>query len=203
MVQELAAWRRRIDTYWFWAPARDLEGRQFGSDEAYESLVIADTLSGDELIFHPQRPGELFVLPRNGDGVVPLAGTFTQAIAWMTECGDLGLRTKLRWATPLHGQTARAYRDETADDGDDDSSERFEAVVAALRALDPKALLEEAADEDGGATVLLPRFGAVAFVYSHGDVSLGWGKATAPTLAAEMDRALTSLGLVADPSHDE
>jgi hypothetical protein len=197
VVRELSEWRLRIDAYWFWAPARDGAGRELGQDQAYESIPIADTMNGDELIFHPARPGGLFVLPRHIHEVAFVAGGFTEAIAWMTEASDLELRTKMRWATVLHGQRPRTFRGEE-DDADDESTEAGEEAVAALRALDPTSRVEQADDEDGGWTVLLPRFGASAFVFSYGDVSLTLDAHTPQDLLDEIEGALADLGLESD-----
>src|SRR4051812_24044802 len=47
--KELKEWRKRIKQYWFWDELPVL----LKKDRAIESIVIADTIEGDEVVFHP------------------------------------------------------------------------------------------------------------------------------------------------------
>jgi hypothetical protein len=162
---ELALWRRRIDAFWFWAPADD----GFGADEAYASIPIADTLNGDELVFHPERPGMLYVLPRDEEVVAAIRGSFLQALAWMAESGELGARERVRYATPLRTPGARTLR--------------AEAEGA------------EGARDDGGSTVLLPTMGGVAYVAADGEVTLEIDPSAPRAGLLQLESALAELGI--------
>lgn len=180
---ELPQWRRRVDAFWFWAPADD----GFGADEGYASIPIADTLNGDELVFHPDRPGVLYVLPRDEEVVAPLRGGLIEALAWMAESGELGARERVRYAMPLHHPASRVLRP----NGDAPDGRTVAAgVVDALRAVDPNARVVE--QDDGGATVLLPTLGGVALVAAGGEVTLDLDPSAD---VAQLERALALLGI--------
>lgn len=46
---EIAEWRRRINKYWFWDEGRHVLPKEC----ALECVIIGDTRSGDEIVFHP------------------------------------------------------------------------------------------------------------------------------------------------------
>jgi hypothetical protein len=83
--KELDAWRRRIDQYWFWDAGRAL----LPKERAIECVILGDTTNGDELVFHPTRPGRLFVLPRDSGQVFEVGGDLLSAIEWMCSSGKL------------------------------------------------------------------------------------------------------------------
>lgn len=56
-------WRARIDEYWFWESSAALLPKA----KALECVVIADTVGGDELIFHSDQPDRLYVLAHDFD----------------------------------------------------------------------------------------------------------------------------------------
>ena len=86
IIAELDRWRDRIRQYWFWD-----EGAHVLTDEqAEESIVIANTLNGDELIFHPSQPERILVLPRNHDTIFEAGIGLFEAIAWVCGSGKLG-----------------------------------------------------------------------------------------------------------------
>jgi hypothetical protein len=83
--KELVDWRRRIAKYWFWDEGREL----LPKERALECIIIGDTLNGDELIFHPLRPSQLFVLPRGGSDVFIVRDNLFGAVEWMCDSGKL------------------------------------------------------------------------------------------------------------------
>jgi hypothetical protein len=83
--RELAGWRQRIDSYWFWEDGSDVlpKGR------ALECVIIGDTIDGDELVFHSNRPKRLFILPRNHTKIFEAGSDIVSAINWIFGSGEL------------------------------------------------------------------------------------------------------------------
>lgn len=81
----VADWRKRIDEYWFWDEGKDLLPKA----KALECIVVADTMDGDEIVFHPSEPDRLYVLPRNEEKVYIAGDGLLQAIEWLLASGIL------------------------------------------------------------------------------------------------------------------
>ena len=81
----LADWRQRIDEYWFWDDGKDV----LTKPQALESVIIGDTLDGDELIVHPSNPERVYVLPRNSDGIFVAGEGLPAVIEWLCGSGTL------------------------------------------------------------------------------------------------------------------
>jgi hypothetical protein len=184
---DLAAWRHKIDSYWFWAPADD----GFGAEEAYESILIANTVNDDELVFHPDRPGTLYLLPRDEGVIAALRGSFLQALAWMAESGELGDCVGARYAMPLAGSAKRVLR--PAAEGDRDARTLVAGAVEALCAVDPSARV--VGQEDGGRAVLLPTLGGLARVAANGNVMFEHDPSAPSADVERLERALAKLGI--------
>lgn len=74
ILRDLSAWRARIRLYWFWGDA------PLDQATALECVPIADTIVGDELVFHPSDPDTLWLLPRNGTRARRLGRGFGAAL---------------------------------------------------------------------------------------------------------------------------
>ena len=83
--KELPEWRRRISKYWFWDEGREV----LPKERAAECVIVGDTLNGDELLFHPNRPSRLFVLPHDSGQVFDAGGDLLAAVEWMCASGEL------------------------------------------------------------------------------------------------------------------
>jgi hypothetical protein len=81
----LLQWRQRISGYWFWDLGRDV----LTKEEALQSVIIGDTLDGDELIVHPSNPDRVFVLPRNRREIYVAGDGLAEAIEWLCGSGTL------------------------------------------------------------------------------------------------------------------
>src|SRR5262245_48527290 len=81
----LAEWRERVNQYWFWDAGREVLTRK----KALESVIIGDTLDGDELIVHPRRPERVYVLPRNSEEIFIAGDGLSAAIEWLCGSGTL------------------------------------------------------------------------------------------------------------------
>jgi hypothetical protein len=165
VVAELAGRRTQLDAYWFWAPASD----GFGADEAYRSIMLADTLQGDQLLFFPERPDRFYVLPRHARSIAMLRGTFEQACAWIVEGGELGGAASVRWAQPLEGLLRETWQSDGDEDDDGEGEDTVGQVVAdVLAETDRRGRAIRSEDDDGGWTILLPAIGGTAFVFAGG-----------------------------------
>lgn len=78
-VETRARWRE----YYFWDEGRDVLPRQ----AVIESILVADTLNGDEVIFHPSTPEALYLLPRHQDRIYRLGARFEDALEWLCTSG--------------------------------------------------------------------------------------------------------------------
>jgi hypothetical protein len=85
VLNDLAEWRNRIAEYWFWHQgAHDLS-----KTRALECIVFSDTIGGDELVFHPHQPDEIFVLPRDSEDIFVIGPGLPAAIEWCCGSGVL------------------------------------------------------------------------------------------------------------------
>ncbi len=95
--QQLAGWRQRIAEYWFWERSRSVLSRE----RALESILITDTLNGDELIFHPQQRDRLLILPVESEKIYKAGSSLLEAVEWMCSSGKLTRRFKARNFEPF------------------------------------------------------------------------------------------------------
>jgi hypothetical protein len=65
IIRERKKWHARLARYWFWGA-----GPLLTQADAKRAVLVADTLDGDELVFHPSAPDTLLVLPRESEQVV-------------------------------------------------------------------------------------------------------------------------------------
>jgi predicted DNA-binding WGR domain protein len=88
IAKQLASWRKRIKQYWLWDQASAVLTKK----RAVESIIIADTLQGDELLFHPEEPNRLLVLPRHKEKIFVAGSTLLEAVEWLCGSGKLTRR---------------------------------------------------------------------------------------------------------------
>jgi predicted DNA-binding WGR domain protein len=100
--KQLDAWRKRIEEYWFW----DEGSAVLTKNRAVESVIIADTLQGDELLFHPEEPNRLLVLPRHKEKIFVAGSTVLEAVEWMCGSGKLTRRFQEREFKPFETRQA-------------------------------------------------------------------------------------------------
>jgi hypothetical protein len=79
IVETQARWRE----YYFWDSSRDLLPKQV----VLESIIVADTLDGDEVIFHPSNPDALYLLPRHTERICWIGARFEDALEWLCTSG--------------------------------------------------------------------------------------------------------------------
>jgi predicted DNA-binding WGR domain protein len=102
IAKGLDSWRKRIKQYWFW----DQGSAVMTKKRAVESVIIADTLQGDELLFHPEEPDRLLVLPRYKEKIFVAGSTLLEAVEWMCSSGKLTRRFQEREFKPFEARQA-------------------------------------------------------------------------------------------------
>jgi hypothetical protein len=112
----LVEWRQRIDEYWFWDDGKDV----LTKEQALESVIIGDTLEGDELIVHPSNSERVFVLPRNSEDVYVAGDGLPAAIEWLCGSGTLTDAFAERDFEPFGSETNSEVDTDEGDEGDED-----------------------------------------------------------------------------------
>lgn len=85
MLRELPVWRERIDEYWFWDAGQEVLTKA----EALQSIIVGDTLAGDELLVHPDNSERIFVLPRYSEEIFVAGDGLPAAVEWLCSSGTL------------------------------------------------------------------------------------------------------------------
>jgi hypothetical protein len=97
-------------------------------------VIVADTVNGDELIFHPGKPDRLFVLPVEKEQIFEAGSDLPAAIEWMCASGKLTKRFTERNFEPLDSRKEKkrpvASAGTTTQSG---SKDTLEETVAALQ----------------------------------------------------------------------
>lgn len=83
--------RWRDDFVW------DEQSSPIAKRDVLESVIVADTLNGDELIYHRGSPGAIFILPRYSDAIAEVPGGLDRAIDWACSSGVLTAPIGLRY----------------------------------------------------------------------------------------------------------
>ncbi len=68
-----------MEKYWFWGDGEDL----LPKERAIECIRICDTDVGDDVIFHPSNPNELFALPHENDMLYKIGSNLYEAFDWL------------------------------------------------------------------------------------------------------------------------
>lgn len=85
ILRELPEWRKRIGEYWFW----DAGHKVLTKEEALQSVIIGDTLAGDELIVHPGRSERILVLPIDFEEIFVAGDRLPAVVEWLCSSGTL------------------------------------------------------------------------------------------------------------------
>lgn len=109
--RDLDEWRRRVAKYWFWDKGRKLLPKERG----VECVVVGDTANGDELVFHPMRPGRLFVLPRDSEQVFDAGPDLLAAVEWVLTSRKLTPKVAERDFEPFDSRKEPPARAAAAD----------------------------------------------------------------------------------------
>jgi hypothetical protein len=79
IVEARARWRE----YDFWPQGHDVLARE----AVWGSIVVADTLDGDEAVFHPSNPAGLYLLPRHEARIHRIGARFEDGLEWLCTSG--------------------------------------------------------------------------------------------------------------------
>jgi len=112
--EELEEWRNRVKQFWLW----DDNAKLLPKERAFECVVIGDTLHGDEIVFHPNKPKTIFVLPRGGGRIYRAGATLFEAIDWIFQSGKVVKKSSSRDFEPFNTP-------EELDEWDDDEDSDF------------------------------------------------------------------------------
>jgi hypothetical protein len=102
--EELAEHRRFLSDHFLW----DEEG-PLSPARARETVLLGRTMVGDNLVFHPDRPNDLFVLPRHEEEIYQAGPGLDAAIDWILDSDVLTRPTSLRYFEPI-GERERIER---------------------------------------------------------------------------------------------
>jgi hypothetical protein len=65
--------------------------------ESLESVWVARTLDGDEIVYRSEDPAGFFVLPRHSETIQRLGLSFYEVLDWFASSGVMYVPTKFRW----------------------------------------------------------------------------------------------------------
>jgi hypothetical protein len=105
VAEEHADHRARREEYYFWDDGADVLTRE----QVAASVVLADTLNGDEVVYHPKSPSGLFVLPRDDGMIYRVGSSLAEAIDWLCRSGVLTAALSIKTFEPNAGRSQREF----------------------------------------------------------------------------------------------
>ena len=78
-------WKEFVQEYWFWDESPEVLTRA----RASASIIVGDTVSGNALIFLPEEPDWLYVLPHEEERVYKIGPGLFEALDWLCKTGVL------------------------------------------------------------------------------------------------------------------
>ena len=123
--KELDEWRQRINKFWFWDKGRKL----LPKERALECVILGDTLNGDELVFHPMRPNQLFVLPRDSENNFLAGDDLLSTVEWMCSSGKLTKRFAERQFEPFDSRKEEPQRASGSKKSVDPEGESLDDII--------------------------------------------------------------------------
>src|SRR5580704_12193283 len=93
VAAEVGEFRDRVSEYFVWDEGEDVLPRS----RAVESICIADTVGGDEVVFHPDDAAQLYLLPHDSETIPKIGSTFDAALAWILQSGELTTPSESRY----------------------------------------------------------------------------------------------------------
>jgi hypothetical protein len=93
--------RKTLRDYFFW----DRGINVLGKSQIEQSLLIARSLDGDELIYHPDSEHGVYVLPRHDDNIYWLSPDFDDPVEWHADSGSPMPEPPFRYFEPAQART--------------------------------------------------------------------------------------------------
>jgi hypothetical protein len=93
ILDEVAEFRSRVQEYFCWEEGAAV----LPKSRVVESICIADTINGDEVIFHPDDPARLYLLPHDSETIFQIGSSLDAALDWILESGELMDRPASRY----------------------------------------------------------------------------------------------------------
>jgi hypothetical protein len=188
VAEEHPGHRGRREEYYFWDEGADVPTRE----QVAASVLLADTLNGDEVIYHPAEPRGLFALPQDDETIHPIGRTLAEAIDWLCTSGTLTGPIGFKSFEPAADRVQRRF--EAAADGP-----AFEVVRDALLAL---GLHDRANDATEGADkcfdLFVREFGGSVTIVEGDSGAIAGVRTDAGAAGPKLERvvaALRGLGL--------
>jgi len=97
VLKEWKVFQKRIRKYWLW----DDGSEALPKKRALQLIIFCDTLNGDEVVFHPTAPNQIFVLPRGGGIIHEIGRDLFEALDWLCGSGILTKAVKNRSFKPF------------------------------------------------------------------------------------------------------
>ena len=98
--QETAAFRDTLSEYFLW----DRGTNVLPKSQIAQSLLIARSLDGDELIYHPDSEHGVYVLPRHDDTIYWLSSDFEDPMDWHADTGSPMTKPPFPYFEPAGGR---------------------------------------------------------------------------------------------------
>lgn len=76
---------KRWKEHYFWEPG----DTDMDQQRVLEAILLGDTTAGDKLIFHPQRPDTIYVLPHEEEEIYQAGANLEATIDWLCHSGTL------------------------------------------------------------------------------------------------------------------
>ncbi len=109
--KQIRQWQAAWASAFFWEKGR----RTLSKDKVLESIPIGDTLTGDQLIFHPAMPATLFILPRQSETIFRAGESLEAAIDWVCTSGKVARRQRFKYFESHKGRSSKRLAARTRD----------------------------------------------------------------------------------------
>ena len=98
--EKTAEFRKTLRNDFFWDRGLNV----LGKSQIEQSLLIARSMDGDELIYHPDSEHGIYVLPRHDDTIYWLSPDFDDPMRWHADSGSPMPEPPFRYFEPAQGR---------------------------------------------------------------------------------------------------
>lgn len=158
ILSEHSKVQARWKEHYFW----DQGDTDMDRQRVLESMILGDTTAGDELIFHPQRPNAIYVLPHEEEEVYQAGANLEAAIDWLCHSGTL--------TEPLSFEYFESWKDRAEIKLDASDQHTLEEIKDLIQGLKMHDHIEENED-DGLLNVFVKDFGGQVVCFIDPDTA--------------------------------